>query len=99
MPGATASVNQRRALLSTRLDSFLKEVFSNSGIISPSWAGRLLDDWCRQVMRSRVETRKKIARTHDFFWPTLFLGAQVCRPAYRRWRTGGAKLYNKPTRA
>jgi len=30
---------------------------------SPAWAGKLLDDWCRQVMRSRIEPMKKIARS------------------------------------
>jgi transposase len=30
---------------------------------SPSWAGKFLDEWCCQVMRSRIEPTKKIART------------------------------------
>jgi transposase len=30
---------------------------------SPSWAGKFLDEWCRQVMRSRIEPMKKIARS------------------------------------
>ena len=30
---------------------------------SPSWAGKFLDEWCCQVMRSRIEPKKKIART------------------------------------
>ena len=30
---------------------------------SPTWAGKFLDDWCRQTMRSRIEPMKKIART------------------------------------
>jgi transposase len=30
---------------------------------SPAWAGRFLDQWCRQVMRSRIEPMKKIARS------------------------------------
>ena len=29
---------------------------------SPSWAGKFLDEWCRQAMRSRIEPMKKIAR-------------------------------------
>ena len=29
----------------------------------PSWAGKFLDEWCCQVMRSRIEPKKKIART------------------------------------
>ena len=30
---------------------------------SPTWAGKFLDEWCRQVMRSRIEPMKKFART------------------------------------
>jgi transposase len=30
---------------------------------SPSWAGKFLDQWCTQVMRSRIEPMKKFART------------------------------------
>jgi transposase len=30
---------------------------------SPTWAGKFLDQWCRQTMRSRIEPMKKIART------------------------------------
>jgi transposase len=30
---------------------------------SPTWAGGFLDDWCRQVIRSRIEPMKKIARS------------------------------------
>src|ERR1700682_6466989 len=30
---------------------------------SPEWAGRFLDQWCRQVMRSRIAPMKKIARS------------------------------------
>jgi len=29
----------------------------------PAWAGRFLDAWCRQVMRSRIEPLKKQARS------------------------------------
>jgi len=28
---------------------------------SPTWAGKFLDEWCRQTMRSRIEPMKKIA--------------------------------------
>lgn len=31
--------------------------------VSPTWAGRFLDAWCTQVMRSRIEPMKKVART------------------------------------
>jgi transposase len=30
---------------------------------SPTWAGKFLDDWCRQVMYSRIEPMKKVAKT------------------------------------
>ena len=30
---------------------------------APNWAGKFLDAWCCQVMRSRIEPMKKIART------------------------------------
>jgi len=30
---------------------------------SPHWAGMFLDFWCQQVMRSRIEPMKKVART------------------------------------
>ena len=42
----------------------LKEAFQQLWEFnSPSWAGRFLDEWCRQVMRSRIEPMKKIARS------------------------------------
>jgi len=30
---------------------------------SPTWAGKFLDGWCTQTMRSRIEPMKKFART------------------------------------
>ena len=30
---------------------------------SPTWAGKFLDTWCRDVMRSRIEPLKKVARS------------------------------------
>ena len=30
---------------------------------SPAWAGKFLDEWRRQTMRSRIEPMKKIARS------------------------------------
>ena len=30
---------------------------------SPTWAGKFLDDWCTQVMRSQIEPMKKVAKT------------------------------------
>ena len=42
----------------------LKEAFQQLwDYNSPSWAGKFLDDWCRQTMRSRIEPMKKIARS------------------------------------
>jgi transposase len=42
----------------------LKEDFQQFwDYISPTWAAKFLDDWCRQVMRSRIEPMKKIAKT------------------------------------
>lgn len=31
--------------------------------VSPTWAGRFLDEWTNRVMRSRLEPMKKVART------------------------------------
>jgi transposase len=42
----------------------LKEAFQQLwDYNSPGWAGKFLDEWCRQVMRSRIEPMKKIARS------------------------------------
>jgi transposase len=30
---------------------------------SPAWAGKFLDQWCNEVMRSRIDPLKKFART------------------------------------
>ena len=38
---------------------------------SPQWAGKFLDDWCAQVMRSRIEPMKKVARTLRSHRPLL----------------------------
>ena len=32
-------------------------------VLSATWAGKFLDDWCQQVMRSRIQPMKKIAMT------------------------------------
>src|SRR5438132_14364319 len=29
---------------------------------SPTWAGKFLDEWCRQTIRSRIDPMKKVAR-------------------------------------
>ena len=42
----------------------LKEAFQQLwDYNSPFWAGQFLDEWCRQVMRSRIEPMKKIVRS------------------------------------
>ena len=42
----------------------LKEAFQQLwDYNSPAWGGKFLDDWCRQVMRSRIGPMKKIARS------------------------------------
>lgn len=42
----------------------LKEDFQQFwDYVSPIWAGKFLDEWCRQVMRSRIEPMKKVARS------------------------------------
>jgi transposase len=42
----------------------LKEDFQNFwGYTSATWAGKFLDQWCTQVMRSKLEPMKKVAKT------------------------------------
>lgn len=42
----------------------LREDFQQFGdYSSATWAGKFLDEWCRQVMRSRIDPMKKFART------------------------------------
>ena len=42
----------------------LKEQFQQLwGYDSPLWAGKFLDQWCTQTMRSKIEPMKKFART------------------------------------
>ena len=31
--------------------------------VSPTWAGKFLDQWCTRVMRSKIEPMKKVAKT------------------------------------
>ncbi len=38
---------------------------------SPTWAGKFLDFWCNQTMRSRIEPMKKIARSLRVHRPLL----------------------------
>lgn len=52
----------RLALKSVRA-YLLKEDFQPLwGYASATWAGKFLDGWCKDVMRSRIEPMKKIAR-------------------------------------
>jgi transposase len=52
-----------RANLKTVRAYLLKEQFQQFWTYtSPAWAGKFLDAWCRQTMRSRIEPMKKIAR-------------------------------------
>ncbi len=30
---------------------------------SPTWAGKFLDQWCKEVMRSRIDPLKKFVKT------------------------------------
>jgi transposase len=57
-----------REVLSYNLQSvrgyLLKEYFQLFwDYTSPTWAGKFLDEWCNQVMRSRIEPLKKFAHT------------------------------------
>jgi transposase len=57
-----------RDLLSHNLKTvrayLLKEAFQQLwDYDSPAWAGKFFDEWCRQVMRSRIGPMKKIVRS------------------------------------
>src|SRR5213080_1870360 len=55
---------KREENLKTVRAYLLKEAFQQLwDYNSPAWAGKFLDDWCRQVMRSRIEPMKNIARS------------------------------------
>lgn len=68
---ANLTSNQRirlRDLLRYNLKSvrayLLKEDFQQFwDYVSPTWAGKFLDEWCNQVMRSQIEPMKKVANT------------------------------------
>ena len=62
----------------------LKEAFQQLwDYNSPTWAGKFLDEWCRQVMRSRIEPMKKIARSMREHRELIlnYFRAQSCFPA------------------
>ena len=57
---------------------------------SPVWAGKFLDDWCRQTMRSRIEPMKKIAkmlRAHRPLILNYFKAKKVSPAAWSRVST------------
>jgi len=55
---------KREENLKTVRAYLLKEAFQQLwDYNAPYWAGEFLDEWCRQVMRSRIEPMKKIARS------------------------------------
>jgi hypothetical protein len=66
--------------------TFSREPFRNSGnISSPAWAGKFLDQWCRQTMRSRIGPMKKdrlfatqSSRTHPELFPRSKATFQRC---------------------
>ena len=46
------------------LEYLLKETFQQLwDYNSPAWVGKFLFEWCRLMMRSRIEPMKKIARS------------------------------------
>lgn len=62
--GSARSAHLLRYNLKTVRAYLLKEDFQQFWAYdSPTWAGKFLDQWCRQVMRSRIEPMKKIANT------------------------------------
>ena len=65
LPSARARARSRNLLrynLKTVRAYLLKETFQQLwDYNSPAWAGKFLDEWCRQTMRSRIEPMKKIA--------------------------------------
>jgi transposase len=65
-----------RYSLKTGRTYLLKEAFQQLWEYnSPAWAGRFLDEWCRQTMRSGIEPMKKIAgslRQHRELIPNYF---------------------------
>jgi hypothetical protein len=44
----------------------------------PYWAGRFLDEWCCQVMRSRIDPMNKIATSAPLFAPPSSLYHTCC---------------------
>ena len=64
---ATQRVRLREVLrynLQTVRAYLLKEDFQQFwDYNSPTWAAKFLDEWCRAVMRSRIEPMKKVAKT------------------------------------
>ena len=56
-------VVQTRINLRTIRAYLLKEEFQFFWeYVSPAWAEKFMDQWCKKVMRSRIEPMKKVAR-------------------------------------
>ena len=50
----------------------LKEDFDQFwDYVSPVWAGKFLDDWCRQTMRSQIELLKKVVKMRRAHRPLI----------------------------
>jgi len=74
----------------------LKEAFQQLwDYNSPTWAGKFLDEWCRQTLRSRIEPMKKIARSlrqHrelilNYFRAQKLISSGGIRRFGRRWQS------------
>jgi transposase len=87
----------------------LKEAFQQLwDYNSPAWAGKFLDDWCRQVVRSRIEPMRKIARAPrqrrepilNYFRAQKLLSSGVAEGlnnnGFRTFRCLELALYNSP---
>ena len=59
----TERIFRLRDLLRYNLKSVRAYLTEGSFSATPTWAGKFLDEWCRQVIRSRIEPMKKIARS------------------------------------
>ena len=58
------ALDKVRAEETSRCAYLLKEAFQQLwDYNSAAWAGKFLDEWCRQTIRSRIEPMKKIARS------------------------------------
>ena len=59
------------------LANLLKEDFQAFwDYVSTVWAAKLLDQWCAQVMRSRLEPMKKVAKTIRAHKQLILIGSR-----------------------